>query len=106
MSNFHYCSLILLFCSKAANDLINRTTKRAMRITYNSDNEETLDTLLQTDGAMTIHKKNLCHIQTKHQILEWHSLHVFHLQKLVIDILVFFYFFLKFSRVKIKFITC
>ena len=56
---YFYCSLIWLFCSKAANDLINRTTKRAMRITYNSNNEEALDALLQRDGTLTIHKKNL-----------------------------------------------
>ena len=59
MSNFQYCSLIWLFCSKAANDLINRTTKRAMGTTYNSNNEEALDALLQRDGTLTIHKKNL-----------------------------------------------
>ena len=59
MSNFQYYSLIWLFCSKAANDLINKTTKRAMRIIYNSDNEETLDALLQRDGTLTIYKKNL-----------------------------------------------
>ena len=59
MSNFQYCSLIWLFCSIAANDLIKRITKRAMRVTYNSDNEETLYALLQRDGALTIHKKNL-----------------------------------------------
>ena len=45
--------------SKAADNLINRTTKRAMRITYNSDSEETLEALLQRDGTVTIHKRNL-----------------------------------------------
>ena len=30
-----------------------------MRITYNSDNEETLEALLQRDGTLTIHKRNL-----------------------------------------------
>ena len=30
-----------------------------MRITYNSDNEEAFDALLQIDGTLTIHKKNL-----------------------------------------------
>ena len=57
-SNLQYCSLIWLFCSKAADNLINRTTKRATRITYNSDSEETLDALMQRDGALTIHKKS------------------------------------------------
>ena len=36
-----------LFCSKAVDDFINRTTKRAMRIIFNTDNEEALDALLQ-----------------------------------------------------------
>ena len=56
-SNLQYCSLIWLFCGKAADNLINRTTKRAMRITYNSDSEERFDALLQRDGTLTIHKK-------------------------------------------------
>ena len=34
-------------------------TKRAMRIIYNSENEEALDALLQRDGTLTIHKENL-----------------------------------------------
>ena len=59
MPNFQYCFLIWLFCSKAANDLIHRTTKRAMRITYNSDNEETLEALLQRGETLTVHRKNL-----------------------------------------------
>ena len=58
-SNLQYCSLIWLFCSKAADNLINRTTKRAMRITYNSDSEETPEALLKRDGTLTIHKRNL-----------------------------------------------
>ena len=43
MSNFKYCLVIWTFCSKAADNLINRTTKHAMRISYNSDNEEALN---------------------------------------------------------------
>ena len=30
-----------------------------MRIMYNSDSEETLEALLQRDGTLTIHKRNL-----------------------------------------------
>ena len=56
-SNFQYCPLIWLFCSKAAESLVNRTTKHAMRIIYNSDTEEALDALLQRDGTLAIHKK-------------------------------------------------
>jgi len=48
-----------LFCSKAADNLIKRATKRAMRIIFCNDNEEALDALLQRDGTLTIHEKNL-----------------------------------------------
>ena len=34
LSNFSYCPLIWLFCSKTANNEINRTHKRALRILY------------------------------------------------------------------------
>ena len=55
MSNFQYCTLIRLFCSKVSDNLVNRMTKRAMRIIYNSANEEALDAILQRDGALKIH---------------------------------------------------
>ena len=58
-SNLQYYSLIWLLCSKAADNLISRTTKRAMRIAYNSDSKETLGTLLQRDGTLTVHKRKL-----------------------------------------------
>ena len=48
-----------MFCSKAADHLITRTTKRAMIIFYNNDNEEALDARMQKDGTLTIHKRNL-----------------------------------------------
>ena len=48
---------LLLFCCKAADNLINRTTKRAMRVIYDSDNAKVLDALSQRDGNLTIYKK-------------------------------------------------
>ena len=51
--------MIWLLCSKVTDNLINRTAKRAMRIIYNSDDEEVVDALLQRDGTLTVHKKNL-----------------------------------------------
>ena len=59
VSNFQYCPLIWSFCSKAADSFINRTTKRAMRIIYNSGNEEALDVLLQRNGTLITQKTNL-----------------------------------------------
>ena len=66
MSNFQYCPLISFFCSKAADNLINKRTKHAMKIIYNNDNEEALDALLQIDETLTIQKKNLQKLMVKH----------------------------------------
>ena len=58
MSNFSYWPLIWLFCSKGANNEIDRTHKRALRALY-GDYESTFEELLDKDKSMTIHKKNL-----------------------------------------------
>ena len=58
MSNCSYCSLIWLFCSNGANNEINRSHKRALRVLY-GDNESTLEILLDKDKSRTTHKKNL-----------------------------------------------
>ena len=58
MSNFSYCPLIWLFCSKGAINEINRTHKRALRALY-GDYESTFEELLDNDKSLTIHKKNL-----------------------------------------------
>lgn len=49
VSKFKYCPLKWLFSNRAADIFINRTTRRAMRIICNNDNEEALDALLQKD---------------------------------------------------------
>ena len=49
----------IVVCSRAAENLIDITTKRTMRVAYNSDSKEALDALLQRDGILTIHEKNL-----------------------------------------------
>ena len=59
MSNFQYCPWIWLLCSKAVDNFLNRGTKRALRLIYNNDIEEALDAILQRDGTLTIHEKNL-----------------------------------------------
>ena len=48
MSNFNYCPLIWLFCSKAANSTINRVHKRALRLLY-QDFESSFEALPSKD---------------------------------------------------------
>ena len=57
-SQFGYCPLIWMFCSRTLNHRINRLHERALRIAYDdylSDFEE----LLIKDNTVTIHKRNL-----------------------------------------------
>ena len=58
MSNFSYCPLIWMFCSKFANKEINRTNKRALRVLY-EDYDSSFEQLLEKDGSITVHQKNL-----------------------------------------------
>ena len=40
-SQFHYCPLLWMFCSRQSNNLINRVNKKSLRLTYkNETNKE------------------------------------------------------------------
>ena len=71
----------MLFCSKAADNVINRTTKRAIRIIYSDDNKEVLDALLQRDGSSTIHKKNLQKLMEEIYKMILHICGIFHQER-------------------------
>ena len=58
MSQFNYCSLIWMFCGKVANNCVNRTHKRALRILFN-DFTSSFEELLQKANQCTIHRKSL-----------------------------------------------
>ena len=58
LSNFSYCPLIWLVCSKTANKDRNRTNKSARRDLY-GDYDSSFDQLLARAGSITVHQKNL-----------------------------------------------
>ena len=58
VSQFNYCPLIWMFCGKVANNELNRTHKRALRILFN-DYTSTFNELLHRGNECTIHQKNL-----------------------------------------------
>ena len=64
MSNFSYCPLIWMFCSKSANKEINRTNKRALRLLY-EDYDSSFEQLLEKDGSITVHQRNLQNLITE-----------------------------------------
>ena len=57
-SQFSYCPLLWMFCSRKLNNKINRLHERALRIAY-SDYVSSFQELLIKDGTCNIHQRNL-----------------------------------------------
>ena len=57
-SQFGYCSLVWMFCSRRLNSRINRIQERALRTVYN-DKSSTYPELLEKDSSVSIHCRNL-----------------------------------------------
>ena len=57
-SQFGYCPLVWMFCSRTMNARINRIHERSLRIVYN-DYDSTFNELLTTDKSFTIHHRNI-----------------------------------------------
>ena len=61
---FNYCSLVWMFHSRSINNKINRLHERVLRITYNDFNSS-FENLLEKDGTVSIHVKNLQKLATE-----------------------------------------
>ena len=57
-SQFSYCPLIWMFCSRKINNRINYIHERALRLVYN-DYNSSFDDLLQNDNSVCIHHQNI-----------------------------------------------
>ena len=57
-STFNYCSLIWIFCSKIANNKINKIHLRTLKTIYLND-ESSLYKLLETDNSESIHSRHI-----------------------------------------------
>ena len=64
MSQFNYCCLAWMFCSKTLQNKINHIQKRALRIVYNEPNLN-LYKLVELDKSTTIHIKNIMTLLTE-----------------------------------------
>ena len=59
-SQFNYCPLVWMFHNRTLNNKINRLHERALRIVYKDENGiSTFKDLLQKDGAVKVHDRNL-----------------------------------------------
>ena len=57
-SQFSYCPLVWMFCSRDMNRKINRIHERALRLVY-LDYTSGLDDLLRKDNTVSIHHRNI-----------------------------------------------
>ena len=57
-SKFNYCPLVWMFCSRKANNLINKIQERSLRLITN-DKTSTFEHLLQANNEITTHQRNL-----------------------------------------------
>lgn len=57
-SQFSHCPLLLMFCSRALNNKINRIHERALRLIY-LDYTSSFQELLKKDNSVTIHQHNI-----------------------------------------------
>ena len=63
-SQFNYCPLVWMFCSRQSNNLINKIHERSLRISY-KDQKTSYHNLLETHNELTIHQRNLQVLMTE-----------------------------------------
>ena len=57
-SQFSYCPLVWMFCSRTMNNKINRIHERALRLVY-LDYTSSFDELLKKDNSVCVHHRNI-----------------------------------------------
>ena len=62
ISQFIHCPLVWMFHSGGKNNKINQIHERWLRIIYD-DKKSTFYELLEKDGSISIHKRNLCFLE-------------------------------------------
>ena len=57
-SQFSYCPLVWMFCSRTSNNMINKVHERALRVLLN-EHESDFETLLQINNDVCNHHRNI-----------------------------------------------
>ena len=58
-SQFNYCPLVWMFCSRQSNNLINKAHERGLRLTYRNETNKAFQQILRRKNEPTIHQKKL-----------------------------------------------
>ena len=64
-SQFNYCLLVWMFCSRQSNNLINRVNERGLKLTYRNETNKEFQQILRRKIEPTIHHKNLQVLMTE-----------------------------------------
>ena len=56
-SQFNYCALVWMFCSRQFNNLINSVPERGLRLTYRNETNKEFQQILREKNKPTIHQK-------------------------------------------------
>ena len=57
-SQFSYCPLVWMLCSRTSNNMVNKVHERALRVILN-DHESNFETLLQNNNGVCNHHRNI-----------------------------------------------
>ena len=81
-SQFSYCPLVWMFCSRKMNKRINFIHERSLRIVYD-DYDTTLEDLLKKDNSVSIHHRNVQKVsiemfKVKHNLCPEFIQNIFH----------------------------
>ena len=64
-SQFNYCPLVWIFCSRQSNNLINRVHERGLGLTNRNETNKEFQQILREKNEPTIHQKNLQVLMTE-----------------------------------------
>ena len=63
-SQFNYCPLVWMFCSRQSNNITNKVHERGLRLTYR-DKSKDFQQILREQNEITIHQRNLQVLMTE-----------------------------------------
>ena len=64
-SQFNYCPIVWMYCSRQSNNFINRVDVRGLRVTHRNETNKEFQQILRESNEPTIHQKHLHVLMTE-----------------------------------------